>query len=329
VAGEGRGAGGPEPAHPRQHRRRPVFPRQLHPRTLGGAPDPHRADRRAYLLSIGAEQPRPPKHRWQVSDCFRHPLPVWWTCDAPGLQQVEIGAGPKTPWAAIAGVIATVSVFAIAQGLSYPLSFILERQVTGPGRPVCGHDSLGDHRLCASHSFTRAALRRRRNSADLRGSCGPSARPDRLDTGRLRLVRAALSARRCHQSPLRPERSLDHRPASTRAARQGDGHLYGDHLGRVRRRPAHPDPRRLARLAAISRGHRGIPGLRPVPGLRPAAPAETGRRQKRGVGAELSALRASCCSPSSSRRRSSRRYFRFCQSTGLVTASARPACRRS
>jgi len=34
-----------------------------------------------------------------------------------------------TPWAALAGVIATVSVFAIAQGLSYPLlSFILQRQ---------------------------------------------------------------------------------------------------------------------------------------------------------------------------------------------------------
>ena len=39
----------------------------------------------------------------------------------------------KTPWAAIAGVIATVSVFAIAQGLSYPLlSFILQRQGVSP-----------------------------------------------------------------------------------------------------------------------------------------------------------------------------------------------------
>ena len=39
-----------------------------------------------------------------------------------------------TPWAAIAGVIATVSVFAIAQGLSYPLlSFILQRQGVSPG----------------------------------------------------------------------------------------------------------------------------------------------------------------------------------------------------
>jgi MFS family permease len=38
-------------------------------------------------------------------------------------------AAPQIPWAPLAGVIATVSVFAIAQGLSYPLlSFILERQ---------------------------------------------------------------------------------------------------------------------------------------------------------------------------------------------------------
>ncbi|MCP8466303.1 MFS transporter [Pseudomonas sp. ZM23] len=38
------------------------------------------------------------------------------------------------PWAAMAGVIATVSVFAVAQGLTYPLlSFILERQGTSPG----------------------------------------------------------------------------------------------------------------------------------------------------------------------------------------------------
>jgi MFS family permease len=40
----------------------------------------------------------------------------------------------ETPWAAIAGVIATVSVFAIAQGLSYPLlSFILQRQGVSSG----------------------------------------------------------------------------------------------------------------------------------------------------------------------------------------------------
>lgn len=40
-----------------------------------------------------------------------------------------MGVPAKTPWAAIVGLIATVSVFAIAQGLTYPLlSFILERQ---------------------------------------------------------------------------------------------------------------------------------------------------------------------------------------------------------
>lgn len=44
-----------------------------------------------------------------------------------------MGDGERTPWAAIAGVIATVSVFAIAQGLTYPLlSFILERQGASP-----------------------------------------------------------------------------------------------------------------------------------------------------------------------------------------------------
>ncbi|AHF84018.1 membrane protein [Rhizobium leguminosarum bv. trifolii WSM1689] len=38
------------------------------------------------------------------------------------------------PWAAMAGIIATVTVFAVAQGLTYPLlSFILERQGTTSG----------------------------------------------------------------------------------------------------------------------------------------------------------------------------------------------------
>lgn len=40
----------------------------------------------------------------------------------------------QIPWAAMAGIIATVTVFALAQGLTYPLlSFILERQGTTPG----------------------------------------------------------------------------------------------------------------------------------------------------------------------------------------------------
>lgn len=40
----------------------------------------------------------------------------------------------RMPWAAMAGIIATVTVFAVAQGLTYPLlSFILERQETSPG----------------------------------------------------------------------------------------------------------------------------------------------------------------------------------------------------
>jgi MFS family permease len=42
--------------------------------------------------------------------------------------------GERIPWAAMAGIIATVTVFAVAQGLTYPLlSFILERQGTPPG----------------------------------------------------------------------------------------------------------------------------------------------------------------------------------------------------
>lgn len=40
----------------------------------------------------------------------------------------------RIPWAAMAGIIATVTVFAVAQGLTYPLlSFILERQGTASG----------------------------------------------------------------------------------------------------------------------------------------------------------------------------------------------------
>ena len=40
----------------------------------------------------------------------------------------------RIPWAAMAGIIATITVFAVAQGLTYPLlSFILERHGTTPG----------------------------------------------------------------------------------------------------------------------------------------------------------------------------------------------------
>jgi MFS family permease len=43
-------------------------------------------------------------------------------------------AGAATPWALLAAVIATVTIFAVAQGLSYPLlSFILERQGASAG----------------------------------------------------------------------------------------------------------------------------------------------------------------------------------------------------
>lgn len=49
------------------------------------------------------------------------------------MDRAEQSSGEIGQWAAITGVIATVSVFAIAQGLSYPLlSFILQRQGVSP-----------------------------------------------------------------------------------------------------------------------------------------------------------------------------------------------------
>ncbi|MER9054823.1 MFS transporter [Mesorhizobium sp. M0174] len=49
------------------------------------------------------------------------------------MDRAEQSSGEIAQWAAITGVIATVSVFAIAQGLSYPLlSFILQRQAVSP-----------------------------------------------------------------------------------------------------------------------------------------------------------------------------------------------------
>ena len=50
---------------------------------------------------------------------------------ADGTRQSDVRA--TKPWLALGGAIVTVSVFVIAQGLSYPLlSFILERQGTSP-----------------------------------------------------------------------------------------------------------------------------------------------------------------------------------------------------
>jgi MFS family permease len=49
------------------------------------------------------------------------------------MSRAELYSEHSMQWAAITGVIATVSVFAIAQGLSYPLlSFILQRQGVSP-----------------------------------------------------------------------------------------------------------------------------------------------------------------------------------------------------
>ena len=41
----------------------------------------------------------------------------------------QVAGEAQIPWAPLAGVMATVAIFAVAQGLTYPLlSFILERQ---------------------------------------------------------------------------------------------------------------------------------------------------------------------------------------------------------
>jgi MFS family permease len=50
------------------------------------------------------------------------------------LQSARLPVDDRIPWAAMAVIIATVTVFALAQGLTYPLlSFILERQGTASG----------------------------------------------------------------------------------------------------------------------------------------------------------------------------------------------------
>jgi MFS family permease len=48
-------------------------------------------------------------------------------------EELQAATSSKTSWVPLAGVIATVSVFAVSQGLSYPLlSFILQRQGISP-----------------------------------------------------------------------------------------------------------------------------------------------------------------------------------------------------
>src|SRR5262244_3318782 len=46
----------------------------------------------------------------------------------------QVAGEAQIPWAPLAGVMATVAIFAVAQGLTYPLlSFILERQGASAG----------------------------------------------------------------------------------------------------------------------------------------------------------------------------------------------------
>ncbi|TAX55728.1 MFS transporter [Rhizobium leguminosarum] len=50
------------------------------------------------------------------------------------VESITSARADRIPWAAMAGIIATVTVFAVAQGLTYPLlSFILDRQRTTSG----------------------------------------------------------------------------------------------------------------------------------------------------------------------------------------------------
>ena len=78
---------------------------------------------------------------------------------------LETGSHTEIPWAPIAGVIATVSVFALAQGLSYPLlSFMLERQGT-PSSLIGLSAAMTPLGLIASAAFIPQLARRFGGSA--------------------------------------------------------------------------------------------------------------------------------------------------------------------
>ncbi|TCR85992.1 MFS transporter [Rhizobium sp. BK376] len=70
----------------------------------------------------------PPARPAEVSD--RHDSPVTLR-NINATDNTTLPREDRIPWAAMAGIIATVTVFAVAQGLTYPLlSFILEREGT-------------------------------------------------------------------------------------------------------------------------------------------------------------------------------------------------------
>ena len=189
-------------------------------------------------------------------------------------EQLQLNVAEKTPWAAIAGVIATVSVFAIAQGLSYPLlSFILQRQGVSPSL-IGLSAAMTPIGFIVSSPLIPALARR-------------------FGAGRTALTCAALSAivlaligwtqdlyawfllrflhRRSDQPALRAERNLDDRAGAAGQARPHHGRLHVDHFGGVRGRTALPAGRRLAWLAAVPGRHRRLRGLRRLPCLRPQA----------------------------------------------------------
>ena len=115
----------------------------------------------------------------------------------------------RIPWAAMAGTIATVTVFAVAQGLTYPLlSFILERQGTTPG--LIG---LSAAMTPLGFLYPRPSFRRWCGAWAGRGvrSCVDPGRahPDRdcLEAGSLGLDAAALPARLLRQSASRDQQT--------------------------------------------------------------------------------------------------------------------------
>ena len=198
----------------------------------------------------------------------------------------------QTPWAAITGVIATVSVFAIAQGLSYPLlSFILQRQGVSPS--LIGLSAAMTPIGFIVSSPLIPALARRFGAGRTALTCaapvGAGAGADRLDAGSVCLVPASLPDRRHHQPALRAERDLDDRAGAAGPARPHHGRLHVDHFGRLRGRTAVPARRRLAWLAALPGRHLRLRDLRHLPGFRPQAIAEGRRGRAPGFRAGLRA----------------------------------------
>ena len=161
----------------------------------------------------------------------------------------------RIPWAAMAGIIATVTVFAVAQGLTYPLlSFILERQGTTPGL-IGLSAAMTPLGFVVSAPFDSGAGAARGRGA----ACDPvfddgRAHPgrDRLGAGRLGLDAAALPARLLRQPALRDQRNLADLDHARATPGPHHGPLFIDRFGWLRHRPAVARPGRHARVGRPS-----------------------------------------------------------------------------